>query len=175
VDIRGGLDGVRAGSLRDADRDSRPIVEQASQGVLVRPELDASHVAHACNLPVRRCPDHDVSELVFGCEPPLRVDEQLERRVGRGRLCAEHTRGDLDVLLADGAYDIGRRQLTRCQPVRIEPHPHAVLAGAKDLNAADARDSRQLVLHLQVSEVRQVQHVVAFIGRDEVHDHHQVG
>ncbi len=61
------------------------------------------------------------------------------------------------------------------QAVGIEPHPHAVLAGAEDLHAADAADAGQLVLHPQVGVVREVEHVVALVRRDEVDDHHQVG
>ena len=36
-------------------------------------------------------------------------------------------------------------------------------------------DARELVLHLQVRVVREVEHVVALVRRDEVHDHDEVG
>jgi hypothetical protein len=87
---------------------------------------------------------------------------------------AEGAGGHLHVLLADGAHDVGRGQLPRRQLVGIEPDAHAVLAGAEDLHAADTRNARQLVLHLQVREVRQVQHVIALVGRDEVRHQQEV-
>ena len=85
------------------------------------------------DLPVRRRADDDVAELLLGGQPALRVDRELERRVGRRRRRAEHAGRHLDVLLADRADDVARRQLPRRQPVRIEPDAHAVLAGAEDL------------------------------------------
>ncbi len=90
------------------------------------------------------------------------------------RLRAEHAGGDLHVLLANRANDVGRRQPARRQPIGIEPDAHAVLAGAEHLRAAHAGDARQLVLHPQVGEVREIQLVVAAVGRDEVHDHDEV-
>ena len=88
---------------------------------------------------------------------------------------AEDAGRDLHVLLADRPNDVGRRQPARRQPIGIEPDAHAVLARAEDLRAADAGNARELVLHPQVGEVRQIQQVVALVGRDEVHDHDEVG
>ena len=65
---------------------------------------------------------------------------------------AEDAGRDLDVLLANRANDVGRRQPARRQPIGIEPDAHAVLAGAEHLRAADAGDARQLVLHPQVAK-----------------------
>ena len=45
----------------------------------------------------------------------------------------------------------------------------------KTWTAPTPRQARQLVLHLQVRVVRQVEHVVALVRRDQVHDHDEVG
>ena len=45
----------------------------------------------------------------------------------------------------------------------------------KTCDGADAGQPRELVLDLQVRVVRQVEHVVALVRRDEVHDHDEVG
>jgi hypothetical protein len=174
IDLRRGLERVRPGPLRHADRDRRLVVEQAAQRVQVGAELDAADVAQARDLPFRRRPHHDPGELLLGAEPALRVHRQLERGVGRRRRRAEHAGRDLDVLLADGADDVGRGQLPRRQLVGIQPHAHAVLAGAEHLHRADAGNARQLVLHLQVREVREVEHVVAIVRRHEMRHEQEV-
>jgi hypothetical protein len=168
VDLRRGLDGVRAGPLRDADGHRRFVVQQAAKRIEVRAELDASDVAKAGDLPLRRRANDDVGELLFRRKAALRVDRELKRRVGRRGRCPEHAGGDLHVLFADGSNHVGRRQLARRQLVGIEPHAHAVFAGAEHLDGADAGNARELVLDLQVREVRQIQHVVAVVGRHEV-------
>ena len=151
------------------------VVEQAAQRVAARSELEAGDVREARDLSLLRRADDDVAELLFRRQPALRVDRELERRVRRRRRRAEHAGRHLDVLFADRAHDVGRRQLARGQPIRIEPDAHAVFAGAEDLHGADARQARQLVLHLQERVVRQVEHVVAVVRRDQVHDHQEVG
>ena len=173
--LRRRLDRVRAGTLGDADRDRLLVVEQAAQRIEVRAELDPGDVAEPRDLSLRRRPHDDGGELLFRVQPPLRVDRQLERRVGRARRRAEHAGRDLDVLFANRADDVGGGELPRRQLVRIDPDPHAVLAGAEDLHAADARDLGELVLHLEVGEVRQIEHVVAVVRRDEMRDQQEVG
>ena len=91
------------------------------------------------------------------------------------KLASDGAGGDLHVLLTDRADDVAGRQLARCQPIGVEPHAHAVFARAEHLDRANAADPRQLVLHLQVRVVRQVEHVVALVRRDEVDDHDEVG
>ena len=125
--------------------------------------------------PSGRGADDDVGELLLGRQPALRVDRELEGRLARRRRRAEHAGGDLDVLLADRRTTSVAVSCARGETVGIEPHPHAVFAGAEDLHAADAADAGELVLHPQVGVVREVEHVVALVRRDEVDDHHEIG
>ena len=61
------------------------------------------------------------------------------------------------------------------EPLRIEPDAHAVLAQAEEGDVADAVDARQRVAHLDERVVADVELVVAPVGREQVHDHQQVG
>ncbi len=86
----------------------------------------------------------------------------------------EHSCCHLDVLLADGPDDVAGGELPRREAIRIEPHAHAVFAGAEDLNRAHTRQPADLVFHLQVRVVRQIEHVVALVRRHQVHHHDEV-
>ena len=171
----GRIERVGARPLEDADRDRRLVVEQTAQRVEVRAELHATHVAHARDLPFGVGADDDVRELLFRRQSAARVDRELELRVDRRRRRAEDARRHLHVLLTNRADDVGRRELARGEAIRIEPDAHAELAGAEHLRAAHAWNARELVLHAQVGVVREIEVVVALVGRDEVHDHDEVG
>src|SRR5262249_48214526 len=56
----------------------------------------------------------------------------------------------------------------RRQPVRIEPEAHAVVAGAENLDVADALAAQQLILELDRGEVTEVKTVKAPVRRDKV-------
>jgi hypothetical protein len=172
INLVGRFERVRAGTLEHADRCRWLVVEEASQRVDAGAKLDASDIAQPRDLSVRCSAYDDVAELLFGREPSLRVDQELERVVGRRRRRAQHTGCHLNVLLAYRLHHVGRRQTPRREPVRIEPDAHAVLAAAEHLNIADAGDAPKLVAHLQMRVVRQIEHVVALIRRHEM-DHHQ--
>ncbi len=169
------LERVRARRLEDAHRDRVLVVEHRAQRVAARRQLDARDVAEARDLSAGAGLDDDVAELVLGGQPAARVDGQREvDRAVHGH-AADHAGRDLHVLVADGADDVGRRQAARRDLVGIEPDAHGVVAGAEDHHLAHARDARQHVLHLQHGVVAQVHHVVAVVGRHQVHDHRDVG
>ncbi len=169
------LDRVRPRTLKDADGHRVLVVEEAAQRVLIGPHLHPADVADAGDLAVRSGPHHDVREFVFRGQTSLRVDRELEGRAARRGRCAQHSGSDLQVLLADGPDHVGGRELPGGQFVRIEPYAHAVFAGPEHLRGAHTRNARQLVLHAQMREVREIQHVVAVVGREKVHDHDEVG
>ena len=87
----------------------------------------------------------------------------------------QRTGGDLHVLLADRIDHVAGGERALGQLLRVQPHAHRVLAGTEDLHVADAIEPAQHILHVQARVVRQVQHVVALIGRGQMHDHGQVG
>jgi hypothetical protein len=160
--------------LQHGDRGGRLVVEQAAQRIDAGAHLDAGDVAQPRHLPFRRGTDDDVAELLFRRQPALGVNQQLEGAVARCRRRTKHAGGNLDVLLANHAHDVGRRQPPRRQPIGIQPDAHAVLAAAEHLHVTDAINAAQLVAHLQECVVGQIQHVVAFVGRYQVDDHQEV-
>ena len=91
-----------------------PCCRAGAQGVVVRAQLDAGHVAQVGDLrrsaPAR---DHDVAELLLGRQAALGVDGDLEVGLaGRGR-GADLAGGHLDVLLAQRADHVAGGQAAR--------------------------------------------------------------
>jgi hypothetical protein len=56
----------------------------------------------------------------------------------------------------------------------VEPDAHGVVAGAEQDDRAHAGNPEQLVAHVQLAIVAQVEGVAAVVGADQVHDHGQV-
>ena len=91
------------------------------------------------------------------------------------RLLADLAAGHLRILLAHGVGHVAGIQVHAGQPVGIDPNAHAVVFGAEGDHVADAVDARQLVLQMDQTVVRDVQAVVAIVGRRERDDHQNVG
>ena len=71
--------------------------------------------------------------------------------------------------------DVVRGHAERLQTVGIEPDPHRIVAAAEHDDRADALDARERVLDLERGVVGDEQRVARLVGRQHVHDHHQVG
>ena len=103
-----------ARALEDADRDRGLVVEQAAQRVAARAELDAGRRRAARviwpSASARTTMSPNSSSVV---SRPCVLIDSWKRGVGRRRRRAEHAGRDLDVLLADGAHDVGGGQLPR--------------------------------------------------------------
>ncbi len=169
----GHLQGVGARALEDRQGDGFLVVEVAAQGVVVRAELDAGHVAQVADLASRARTHHDVAELLLGGQAALGVDGDLEVGLaGRGRR-ADLAGGDLDVLLAQGRDDVAGGHAAGRQLLGVQPDAHGIGAGAEHLHVAHAIGAGQGVLDVQLGVVGQVELVVAVIGRGQVHDHQQ--
>ena len=76
---------------------------------------------------------------------------------------AELAGGDLLVLLLDGTDDILRRQRARVELVGVEPEAHRILAGAEDIDIADARHARQFILQMNRRVIGEIEGIVARI------------
>ncbi len=124
---------------------------------------------------VRLAAHDDVEELVLGDQAALGVDVELERGAVRAGRRIQRAGGHFHVLFADRLQHVAGGQAARGELLRVQPDAHAVFAGTEGLHVADAVEACQLVLDMQARIVRQVQHVVALVGRDQVHDHGQVG
>jgi hypothetical protein len=88
---------------------------------------------------------------------------------------ADHPGGDLHVLLAQRRDDVARGHAELRDPIGVEPHAHAVVAGAEQRDVAHALDAREHVAHLEERVVADVELVVAPARRDHVDHEQQVG
>ena len=156
--------------MKDADGAVRLAIEFAVHAVIAGRQLDPRHVAHARDLAFHPALDHDVAELLFIQQPPLRIHGQLEWDAAGHRRLANDPGGHLDVLLADRIDHVAGGEAVRRDLLRVEPDPHAVIPRAEDGHVADARQPRQSVLHLQIRVVVDVKLVIAAVGRNEI-DH----
>ena len=173
-DAFGGGQRVRARTLENGERHRRVVVEIGVRGIVERGELDIGDVLEPHH--GTRCLfHHDRGELVGIGEPAERLHRDLEGARLCDRRLIEHAGGDLDVLRLQGVGDVGRGQAERLQAIRIEPHPHRIIAAAEHRDRADAVDAGQRIGHFQRRVVGDEQRIARLVGRIEVHDHHQIG
>ena len=137
LDRRLDLERVGAGRLEDADAGGRPVVERKYLAVGLRAQLDPADVAHAGDVAIAAGLDDHILELALVVEPAVDVQRVLERLPRRRRRHADLAGGDLLALLLDRLDHVLRHQPARLQLVRIEPHPHRILAGAEHRDVAD--------------------------------------
>ena len=64
---------------------------------------------------------------------------------GRNRFGANLTGGIDRVLHIDGIDDVADGDVELGEPVRLDPEPHRILAGAENLDTADSGDARDLI------------------------------
>jgi hypothetical protein len=175
ADLVGDLDRVRAGRLEDRDGDGLLVVEQRAQRVFGGAELDAGDVAQARHRAIRAVLMMMSPNSSSLCRRPCALTDSCRSTPGRIRRGADHAGGGLDVLGADLVDDIAGRKAVLGHLLRIEPDAHRIVAGAEQLDLADAVDARQPVLDVEHGVVAQIGHVVAAVRRQQVHDHGQVG
>ncbi len=158
---------VGARQERDAHAGRLHAGESQPRRVVLGAELGAADILDAHERAVRAGLDDDVLELRDVVEPAFGADAELERLIGRRRRRTDAPGGDLNVLLAERAHRVGRRQPVRGQLVRIEPEPHGELALAEDDDVADTRDPADRVTDVQVDVVADEQLVVPVVARIE--------
>ena len=79
-------------------------------------------------------------------------------------------RGYLDILAAERELDVLRRQLVGGQSLRIEPDAHRVFAVAEQPHLGHAAQRLELVLHIAVGVVGDLERRMVFAGKGEIHD-----
>ena len=173
-DAFGGVERVRAGPLEHRERHRGIVVEIGVRRVVERGELDLGDVPQPHH-GVRRLLDDDRAEIVGIIEPAARLHRDLERAGTRHRRLIEDARGDLDVLALQGAGHVARGQAERLQAIGIEPDAHRIIAAAEHRDRADAVDAGERIGDLERGVVGDEQRVARFVGRIQMHDHHQVG
>ena len=88
---------------------------------------------------------------------------------------ADRAAGNLHVLLAQRLDDVAGRHAVGRQLLRVEPDAQRIFALAEDDDVADAVEPQQHVADARAGIVRDIELVVGVVGRQHVHDHHQVG
>src|SRR5215467_5103856 len=138
-------------------------------------DLDATDFADPGHAPPVIRFEDDIGELLGPGQPAERFDIDLVGFVTRGWRLIENTGRDLQILCAQCREHVIGAEVVYRDFVRIEPDAHGVLAGALELDIADAMQAREHVLHVQGCVVRQVQSVARFVRRVEVNGHKYTG
>jgi hypothetical protein len=98
--------------------------------------------------------------------------EGVARIVGGLTECA---RRHLHVLSAQCGDDLSRCQIERRCLVGIDPDSHRVIASAEQARVAHSIQPGDAVANLRERVVGDVPAIERMVGRDEVHDHQEVG
>ncbi len=166
---------VGVGHLKHDQQHRGLAVEHHVEVFVLGGQLDAADVADAHDPTLGRAFDDDVFELLDVLQAAQRAERDLGRLVAAHGRRADHARGHLGVLLANGGDDVAGGHVAGGQPLGIDPDANAVVALAHDVDVAHSVDAKQLVADLHQGEVAQVQLVVAPIGRNDRHAHQHVG
>ena len=166
---------VGAGCLEDRQRHRLTAIEQRTQGVFLRRQLDTRHITQAGDLAVVTGLQHDVAKGFGAVQTTLGVDRNQQVGAVRHRRCADLAGRHLHVLLLHGGDDVTRTDAQRRRPLRVDPQAHGVVTGTEQTGLTDAGNPRQLVTNVQHRVVANVGRIQAVIRRDQVHRHHQVG
>ncbi len=136
----------------------------AGNAVVLRAQFDASHVFDADNPGFRGFAQNDLFELFRRSQAALRANRVSEGLAFGNRLAA-HLPGGIDgVLGLNGADNFRDRHLQLGQLIGLHPEAHGVLAGAEDLNGADALHAGERVVQVDVGVVGQELRVIGAIG-----------
>ncbi len=116
-----------------------------------------------------------MSANCLGGQAALRVDGELEFGAGGCGRRAHGAGGHLGVLLADRADHLGRGETTRGELGGVKPDAHGVVARTKQDDRAHARYAQQVVAHIELAVVAQIERITAVVRAHQVNHHGQVG
>src|SRR6201999_3627075 len=115
---------------------------------------------------VRAVFDDDVLELFWIGEAAHDADRHLKGLRRIGGLLAKLTGGNLDVLLRERVGDVERGEAAGCEAAGIEPETHRVFAFSEDDDVADAGNTFECVLDIDVDVVGDVGRRERLVRRD---------
>ena len=139
---------IRSRPLRHQHRDRGLPQHEAVSGIVQRAQFDPGDIAQPHSAAAFAGLNDDVLELRHVPQPSREGEIGLEGAVGDRRTGELATR-DLQVLGPDRGQNVACRHTEGCDLVGIKPQPHRVIAGAEDLDVADAVEPQQLVANLQ--------------------------
>ena len=150
-------------------------VEPANNRIILRSQFHARHILQPHDAAIRRFAHDDLPEIFRRRAPPARADRIRVFLTVRRRLAADLTRRIHGVLSLDGADDLGHGDAELGQLIGLDPKPHRILTGAKYLDAADARHSRQLIVKVDVGVIGKEFAIEDAIRRIEAEQHQRCG
>ena len=123
--------GVGAGLLKDGNGHRGSVVEQRAEGEFTGTQFDARDVLEQQRFTMSPALHHDVAELLDRDQSAAGIDLKLEGHRALDRLLPHRTGGHLHVLFADGVDHVARSHAPRRQSLRVQPHPHGIVARAE--------------------------------------------
>ena len=117
----------------------------------------------------------DVVELRRLAQTAHSPDAELIHLAGGRRRLTETSRGDLHVLLAQRIHHVAGGEIASGQAIRVEPQPHRILPFAENRDVADAGDTFEGVLDVDVDVVAQKQRVVLTLWCKNTDGHDEAG
>ncbi len=149
-------------------------VDPNCRGIILRSKLHPSDVRQEHSGAGRIRFYDDVAELIGSLQPRLGRHGGIEHLALRLRHSADFAGRDVDILVLNGGNDVAGHQLEARQLGGIEPDAHRILR-AEDVDVADARNARQIVLNIAREPVRNVD-VRGLVGLViNADDHQEVG
>ena len=100
------------------------------------------------------------------------VLEVLSLRRGRH---SNHARRHLLALLLERVHHVVRRKAVGLQEVRVQPYPHRILAGAKDVDVADTWKAGKFVLKIDHAVICKEKAVETLVRRGQREKHEDGG
>jgi hypothetical protein len=163
-----------ASALKNRERHRRIVIEIGIRGIIESGEFDGRDIAESHHR-VGCLLDDDGAELIRIIQAAERLHRDLKGPRAADWRLIEDARGDLNILALQRGRDVASGQPERLQAIGIKPYPHRVIAAAENRDRSDAVDPRQRIGDFERGVVGNEQRIARFIGRIQMHDHHQVG
>ena len=121
------------------------------------------------------CAHDDLAELLHGLQAVGQSYGVGKLRTRRGRLGAELTAGNDDVLGPDGIDDFGHGNTEVRQSVGLDPDAHGIVAGPQDSHLPDTSNAGQDVLDVDQGVISQKILIVAVPFGSQGDQHQDIG
>ena len=169
------LEGVGRGQQRNAHPRSLEAQKAQRRRILLGPEFDAAHIAHAYERPVSAGLYHHVLELADLGEAADGTNAHGVKLSLIGGLVAEGAGRNLHVLLAQRAEHITGRQPTRGKPGGVEPQAHGIASLAEDDDVPHPRHALDRITHVEVEIVADELVRVPVVAAEHADSAHEPG
>ena len=98
-------------------------------------------------------PNDDLLELFRRHQATRSVEGLSHLLIFRRRRAPDFARRRLDVLFFDGVNNVGRNQAQLGHHVGLEPHAHAVIGAAEQIDLGDSGDAEDLIAQIYATVI----------------------